>query len=173
MDNMEVQHINSVDPANPFPAYRYKPLEPGTIRLLSIRPRDQGDIEADGVVHCSLQHVSLDKSPEYTAISYVWGPPEPSRYISLDGYKTKVTATLRMALHMINNTLAAKIEDIGLLLWIDALCIYPTGSRFSCRPFRWTKTPYQLLTPSLQRGSLFSISNLNCIVEQLDLDFQL
>lgn len=135
---MEVQQVKSIDPADPDSTYQYKPLEPGTIRLLSIEWRDQDDIAADGVVLCSIQHVSLNTFPKYTALSYVWGPPEPGRYIFLNGYKTKVTGNLGLALHMFNNILASRNEGlasrneglavkdgdlVSLPLWVDALCI--------------------------------------------------
>jgi hypothetical protein len=73
--------------------YKYEPLETGHIRLLELLPG-----RADDELRCSLNHVSLDESPEYRAISYCWGDPEPAHYICCEGGYVRITSNLASGL---------------------------------------------------------------------------
>ena len=55
-----------------FLEYRYEPLKGHReIRLVRINPR----ASVDAILQCSLETVSLDVVPSYTALSYTWGSP--------------------------------------------------------------------------------------------------
>ena len=68
------------------------------------------------------EHVSLDSDdlPPYTALSYVWGEPDPGKHkISLDGSALDVTPNLHAAIDTLS-----RLEDLTRQrLWIDAICI--------------------------------------------------
>jgi hypothetical protein len=79
-----------------------------------------------------LRHVSLDDDIQYTALSYVWGDPNVTRPINLDGYSFGVTTNLKSTLlHLRHRT---QREN----LWIDAICTYSDRSRIKhCRNLRF------------------------------------
>ncbi|KLU89919.1 hypothetical protein MAPG_08888 [Magnaporthiopsis poae ATCC 64411] len=106
-------------------------LEPLEIRVLELKPGSGGD-----PIRCSLHHCSLDVPVQatldpchallmpakidlvaYTALSYTWGPNIFDALIQLDGYAKPVTAALERALKHFRR------PDVGLMLWIDQLCI--------------------------------------------------
>ena len=62
--------------------YRHQPLPPGSwIRLLRLEPGEYGD-----PIRCSLYAAQLqDVSGLFDALSYVWGPSDPSHVIEVDG----------------------------------------------------------------------------------------
>ncbi|KAK0646909.1 heterokaryon incompatibility protein-domain-containing protein [Cercophora newfieldiana] len=94
--------------------YPYLPLPPTSrlIRLLVLRASQT----PESVIQCDIVSASLGDNPKYTAISYVWGPPEPSRLIRIGGRVVKV----RQNLFALLNQLRSDSENP---LWIDALCI--------------------------------------------------
>lgn len=92
--------------------------EPDSIRLLALEP----STEHTAPIRCSLIHTTLasckhDIIDHYTALSYVWGDPDASQSISINGKKHSVTRNLFHALQDIR-------DDHRLQrLWIDAICI--------------------------------------------------
>ncbi|KAF2721985.1 hypothetical protein K431DRAFT_312162 [Polychaeton citri CBS 116435] len=59
-----------------------------------------------------------EESPDYEAISYVWGEPAYSQSIELEGHGTlRITESLHSALERFRST------SIGRRLWADAICI--------------------------------------------------
>lgn len=101
----------------------YSPLDQQRleIRLLTILPGQQND-----PLVCTLHVVSLedierfrDSNPAafcFDALSYVWGDPNPSRFITVNGEKVSVGENLETALQYLRNIQGSPI-------WIDALCI--------------------------------------------------
>ncbi|KAF2653319.1 HET-domain-containing protein, partial [Lophiostoma macrostomum CBS 122681] len=81
------------------------------IRLVKILPGVQN---AD--VSCSVVHVPVERTPKYRALSYVWGPPQPSRTISCNGALLNVRDNLYRALKYLS-------KQPAQYYWIDALCI--------------------------------------------------
>jgi hypothetical protein len=74
--------------------YLYWPLEgKNAIRLLELQP---GSLE-DQVV-CHLVPTTIDASPPFEALSYVWGSTEDKYVIQCDGNPFFVTANLKSAL---------------------------------------------------------------------------
>ncbi|KAF1847437.1 HET-domain-containing protein, partial [Cucurbitaria berberidis CBS 394.84] len=69
----------------------------------------------------SIVEASLDKVPEYFALSYTWGNPELCKEISIDGKTLKITQNCADALRRM---LRGKAER---LIWVDSICINQAG----------------------------------------------
>jgi hypothetical protein len=54
---------------------------------------------------------------DYTAISYVWGSPEETKTITINGMPVTVRKNLAATLDCIRSTHVDKV-------WIDAVCVY-------------------------------------------------
>jgi len=67
------------------------------IRLLVIK----FGFDDEETVSCHLESVSLDAQPNYHAVSYVWGNPEITESIIVNGHKFNVTLNLFNALRKI------------------------------------------------------------------------
>lgn len=110
----------------------YEPLNSGRqeIRRLKLLPPPQNDTRS----HCELITHSLLDNPEdqYIALSYVWGDPNITKEIIVNGVSVPVTINLAAALRSIQLHLspasASEGESLDLpqYLWADALCINQT-----------------------------------------------
>jgi len=89
-------------------------LDPSSrdIRILSLMPGQPAD-----PIICSLSKASLYESPQYDALSYVWGDPSICNKISLEQQERNVTVNLFAALRRLRHATERK------QLWVDALCI--------------------------------------------------
>ncbi|KAH7092088.1 heterokaryon incompatibility protein-domain-containing protein [Paraphoma chrysanthemicola] len=100
-------------------SYHYTNLNPtlDEIRLFTLKPSASGS-KIEGI----LKNYPLQNVPSYHALSYVWGNPEDTRAILVDGHTLSVTANLYDALQ--------HIRDIhhSTTLWIDAVCINQSDS---------------------------------------------
>lgn len=96
------------------PAAVYRPLGDNQIRLLELEPGRWCD-----AIECNLRYASLDESPQYDALSYVWGPAGASdcRRIRVEGVEVDVTANLETALRYL------RYETGSAVFWVDSLCI--------------------------------------------------
>lgn len=83
------------------------------IRLLTILPTN----DETTPIACALHVVALRENPHYTALSYVWGPPTPSRDIFVNGKPFTVRENLWNFLNQ------ARKEEKNCPFWIDAICI--------------------------------------------------
>jgi hypothetical protein len=95
----------------------YQPLTPHSssqklIRLLRILPGCRSE-----TLKCELQVTDLVDSPQFEALSYVWGGPEPAAAVFCNGQAKKVTPNLGTAL------LRLRYDDRERLVWIDAICV--------------------------------------------------
>ncbi|KAG4428894.1 hypothetical protein IFR05_015623 [Cadophora sp. M221] len=92
----------------------YEPLNPTRkeIRNLILQPRTSGT-----EIQCSTSTISLLQSPEYEALSYVWGDASIPETITFNDIPTKVTKNLYAALTYLRH------PDKPRYLWVDALCI--------------------------------------------------
>lgn len=100
--------------------YGAHPLAPGKsadIRLIELLRVGNGFEDPYASISCRLCVVSLNDAPKYTALSYVWGSPEPSMTIVLDDQLATVRGNLWEFLHEYRR------DEHRSLLWIDALCI--------------------------------------------------
>ncbi|KAF5682982.1 heterokaryon incompatibility het-6 [Fusarium circinatum] len=105
----------------------YQPLnkDKREIRLLEILP-----ITPDDKVNCKLHTVLLTPDLYYTCISYVWGDPNITEDIVVDGVTRQVTVNLATALrHLkqhwidIERKSDPELDTSKFRLWADALCI--------------------------------------------------
>jgi hypothetical protein len=105
----------------------YRTLQKPTseIRLLQVLP----SASARSTVNCRLSTVSLDDSPEYVALSYLWGDPTVTRNIRINDCVIPVTTGLESALRQMRASLfdlsasESALRDLPSRFWIDAVCI--------------------------------------------------
>ncbi|KAG4416392.1 hypothetical protein IFR04_010438 [Cadophora malorum] len=101
--------------------YTYTPLKQPdkTIRLLKI-------LSTAPHISCQLSVVALADSPVFSALSYVWGDPNITELIAVDGGAISVTVNLASALRGVYGHWA-RGQHIApgevQWLWADALCI--------------------------------------------------
>ena len=73
---------------------------------------------------CSLRKYRLTTCPEYTALSYTWGEPTPTRSVAVDGANIEV----RQNLFDFLQAYTAEAWGMGntnspVFYWIDQICI--------------------------------------------------
>lgn len=84
------------------------------IRLLTIPPKK---VRGTGRLAVDLDHVRLSASPLYSAISWMWGPPDQRDSLVLNGRKIPVQRNLRRIIEQIQE------DEQSRRVWIDAICI--------------------------------------------------
>ncbi|RDK38510.1 HET-domain-containing protein [Aspergillus phoenicis ATCC 13157] len=101
--------------STPF-TYSSLPLEPNTTRMIRLLPnRDKS-----APIQCELFNYNISRLGEehlYEALSYVWGSPDRSRSIILDGCRFLITESLHTAL------LRLRDRQLERILWVDAISI--------------------------------------------------
>jgi hypothetical protein len=89
-------------------------LDQNSIRLATI----QSGNGAESVSVAITVHSLDDVTAKYEALSYVWGDPEPAKYITVNGReKVPVNSNLFDAL------VSLRLPDATRCIWIDALCL--------------------------------------------------
>ncbi|KAJ1323491.1 HET domain-containing protein [Microdochium nivale] len=83
------------------------------IRVLVISPPTPGSS-----LRCAVKIVSLDCTPRFTALSYVWGDPAVRRKIVVDDIDVEVTKNLHDALQWFSQQ-----SQLEMPIWADAICI--------------------------------------------------
>jgi ribosomal protein S27AE len=104
-----------------------------SIRLITVLPSD-----GDNEIRCTVTHVTLEVPPsydpflwpsiaaQYTCLSYVWGSPDQTRWIKVNGKSFEVQINLW---NFLRNVCSAKATGEYTnkwwcrSLWIDAICI--------------------------------------------------
>ncbi|KAH6869791.1 heterokaryon incompatibility protein-domain-containing protein, partial [Thelonectria olida] len=89
-------------------------LQGRQIRLLEI-------ISTSPEIICKLQVAQLEHDLAFSALSYVWGNPEATRGISVNGIRIQVTTNLASALECAPGHL--RQAGVAAKLWVDAVCI--------------------------------------------------
>ncbi|KAF7539834.1 hypothetical protein G7054_g1864 [Neopestalotiopsis clavispora] len=94
------------------------------IRLLRLLP----SLSNADQISCTLEVVSWAPELRYAAISYVWGDPNITQAIFVNGERFEVTENLHSALwHIRKNDMLRQQDDPehtgDLPLWVDAVCI--------------------------------------------------
>ena len=92
----------------PFQEYKYQPLLPQNIRLLSF---------STGLEELHIIHTNLDKAPSYTSVSYSWNDQQRDHYLHLDSHKLKIIENLQSGLPYLIK------EASTQFLWADGICI--------------------------------------------------
>jgi hypothetical protein len=95
--------------------YEYKALDPSKreVRLVKLHSAFFRDSE----IRCSLLYMSLDDSPSYQALSYVWGDQGDKVRIWVDEREFRVTRSLFSAMEQL------RPKFLDTVFWIDAICI--------------------------------------------------
>jgi hypothetical protein len=63
-------------------SFPYTPLKNSEIRLIKIEKRKSSSADRS----YELKHYELDKKPPYFALSYVWGDPNKTKAITVNGH---------------------------------------------------------------------------------------
>ncbi|KAK9413749.1 putative Heterokaryon incompatibility domain-containing protein [Seiridium unicorne] len=97
----------------------YVPLsqEIHEVRLVRFDPSTSPVFGQDNIMRLQPLAVSLEVSPKYSALSYVWGDADSGSFIHVDGAKVPVRLNLFVALEQLYD------HQVQSWLWIDALCI--------------------------------------------------
>lgn len=90
------------------------PHDGDSFRLLRVLP----SLRFSSPLRCELYTTSISREEDqYIAGSYVWGPPEPTETILLDGTPFQVRKTLFCFLRVFRSRYRSQI------IWVDAVCI--------------------------------------------------
>ncbi|KAI0534933.1 heterokaryon incompatibility protein-domain-containing protein [Xylaria digitata] len=99
----------------------YSPLDHSRrmIRLIEILPSEFEQVS------CRLETVELSKDIRYAALSYVWGDPQITEDVLVNGINLPVTTNLASALRQFRKCGFPQSQETGKLkyLWADAICI--------------------------------------------------
>ena len=69
-------------------------------------------------VVCQMEHTFIGSARNsYGALSYVWGDPQKSEFVNVNGYRIPITKSL------LETLMHLRTETSDRQLWIDALCI--------------------------------------------------
>ncbi|OCK73302.1 HET-domain-containing protein [Lepidopterella palustris CBS 459.81] len=94
--------------------YEYTPLRgQRSIRILHLKPSER----LDSPLCCNLEEASLDDKPNYEALSYVWGAPDPESFVLCGENRVAVTPNCVAALRRFRYLTEPRA------LWVDAICI--------------------------------------------------
>jgi hypothetical protein len=102
----------------------YEPLDPSNpdVRLLSIEPASDNE-----KLVCSLTTVSLAGKPRYIAVSYVWGAPNDTTEVIINGHQVNITSNLYSLLLQCRRWAGSRTDTEGDIVpsnfWVDAICI--------------------------------------------------
>lgn len=94
-------------------SYKHQPLDlhKSQIRLFRLSSK-----RSDGILEGEITTHDFEDKPIYRAVSYTWGPPSPTRQISINGLNLSVRENLWQFLNS-----AFDLRDTWL--WIDQICI--------------------------------------------------
>jgi hypothetical protein len=102
-------------------AYVHTPLvEETDIRLISLHPSRDPQSPLQGTL--SIRGFDMYGGSAYEALSYVWGAPSNSHFISIEGRKLPITANCDAALRQF------RLPKRSRTLWVDAICIDQTST---------------------------------------------
>ncbi|KAM0335600.1 hypothetical protein ACHAQA_000648 [Verticillium albo-atrum] len=110
-------HLRIKDPLEDLDDY--DPLSESSIRLLTIKPSENFDDE----IQCELRTVDFAKKTPYRALSYVWGDPEETSEVTINGKQSVFTQNLTDALRQLRESMYVHKTLKVLPLWADAVCI--------------------------------------------------
>ena len=94
--------------------YSALPNPSRNIRLVRLHKAEDGSIVG------ALQHYSTDKLPTFHALSYMWGKPGDSTWITIDNCRCRVQANL---FRFLDTVLSQATAQEQVLLYVDAVCV--------------------------------------------------
>jgi hypothetical protein len=73
----------ATETSSPSLPYQNQPHQPTVkhIGLIHLEPQRE-----DGRIYYELETSDFDDAPEYTALSYIWGPPSPTHNVYVDNH---------------------------------------------------------------------------------------
>lgn len=86
-----------------------------SIRLLVLLPAASLDTPICAKLYCPS--IKNPRKPQYEALSYVWGSPEPVCAITVNDHETMINSNLHVALKYLRRPTTSRI------LWVDQICI--------------------------------------------------
>lgn len=109
----------------------YEPLDKFRLQFRLLEIAEADDENEAGLVAVKIHTVSLQDSPSFAALSYVWGNPTETAEIIVDGVPRKVTKSLSKALGHVAKRAIPHMNQRGdenckrtaFRLWADAICI--------------------------------------------------
>ncbi|KAH8200161.1 hypothetical protein TruAng_005673 [Truncatella angustata] len=109
----EVSATKAFEPAVLSEFYKYQRIyEPNTTRRLVLEPGiDREPLRGH------LRTFAISEAEHYSALSYVWGAPDFSETILLEGKRLAITPSLATALKHF------RLPTARRLLWVDQICI--------------------------------------------------
>lgn len=100
--------------------YRALDSSRAEIRLLRLPDSSAADNES---ISASFHIVSLNESPEFYALSYVWGEPAMTQPLYIDGSEVLISPNLEYIIRVLLSHEEGPATVRGKAIWIDALCI--------------------------------------------------
>jgi hypothetical protein len=92
----------------------YRPLNPSKQEFRLLTLLSSPDFSA--TLQAELQVVEIGSSPQYEALSYVWGTAEFDHDVYIEHRRYPITENLDYALRYLRH------RDRNRVLWVDALC---------------------------------------------------
>jgi hypothetical protein len=92
----------------------YRPLDPSKQEFRLLTLLSSPDFSA--TLQAELQVVEIGSSPQYEALSYVWGTAEFEHDVYIEHRRYPITENLDYALRYLRH------RDRNRVLWVDALC---------------------------------------------------
>ncbi|KAK4203147.1 heterokaryon incompatibility protein-domain-containing protein [Triangularia verruculosa] len=97
---------------------KWKPLHTSILGLRNSKSASSTSCLAwKKTISCNLRVTRLSDSPQYEALSYCWGRPNPQRNITVNGKALSIGPSLYHALKDLRR------KDTPRALWADAICI--------------------------------------------------
>lgn len=98
------------------PSFKHRPIdrERRQIRLFRLLP----ELE-DGLICCQILRSGIS-TWQYEALSYEWGPPEPTRRILVNGSVMFIRENLWLFMNILRNR---RVVSTIQILWADQICI--------------------------------------------------
>ncbi|KAI1735701.1 heterokaryon incompatibility protein-domain-containing protein [Xylaria scruposa] len=116
-------HSQQNDSTIPTQPALYTPLEhlQHILRLIKILPSNTDEEQ----VSCLMETFELSEDIQYAALSYVWGDPNITEDVLVNGFTLSVTTNLASALRNFRQYGFPENEESEKLeyLWVDAICI--------------------------------------------------
>ncbi len=96
--------------------YEYSPLQGAQVRILKLCPGLSHES-----IRCRIEAVTLDGSPAFDAVSYVWGSDERNRVVLVDDGGKEMRLDVTDSAFSVLAALRSRWHE--RVLWIDGVCI--------------------------------------------------